>query len=91
MEHGKNDRDFYVYERNYLSRKLLVICYFSKKSRRFEAPAGIRLEKGIQVFGNYARNEVVANGFTARPYELRVYLFEPEEPKDPYDGLRRPL
>ena len=91
VEHGKNDRDFYVYERNYLSRKLLVICYFSKKSRRFEAPAGIQLEKGTQVFGNYDRNEVVANGFTARPYELRVYLFEPEEPKDPYDGLRRPL
>ncbi len=91
VEHNRNDRDFYVYERNYLSRKLLVICCFSKKACRFDAPAGIRLEKGQQVFGNYERNEIVANGFTARPYELRVYLFEPEEPKNHYDGLRRPL
>ena len=90
VEHNRKDRDFYVYERNYLSRKLLVICCFSEKSRRFDAPAGIQLERGKLVFGNYDRNEVVANGFTARPYELRVYLFEPEEPKDHYDGLRRP-
>ena len=33
--------------------------------------------------------QIVANGFTARPYELRVYLFDPDEPKDPYEGLRR--
>jgi hypothetical protein len=90
VEHNRKDRDYYVYERNYLSRKLLVICCFSEKSRRFDAPAGIQLERGKLVFGNYDRNEVVANGFTARPYELRVYLFEPEEPKDHYDGLRRP-
>ena len=90
VEHFKKDKEFYVYERNYLSRKLLVICFFSQKSRRFDAPPGIRLEKGVQVFGNYERNEIVDNGFTARPYELRVYLFEPETPKDPYEGLRKP-
>ena len=89
VEHLKKDKEFYVYERNYLSRKLLVICFFSQKSRRFDAPVGIRLEKGTQVFGNYERNEIVENGFTARPYELRVYLFEPELPKDHYEGLRK--
>ena len=89
VEHCKKDREFYVYERNHLSRKLLVICFFSEKSRRFDAPVGIRLEKGRLVFSNYERSEVVLNGFTARPYELRVYLFEPEEPKDPYEGLRK--
>ena len=89
VEHLKRDKDFYVYERNYLSRKLLVICFFSPKSRRFDAPVGIRLEKGTQVFGNYERNEIVENGFTARPYELRVYLFEPDAPKDHYEGLRK--
>ena len=51
--------------------------------------SGIRLEKGTQVFGNYERNEIVENGFTARPYELRVYLFEPDAPKDHYEGLRK--
>ena len=47
------------------------------------------LENGTIAFSNYRVNQVVANGFTARPYELRVYLFDPEQPKDPYEGLRR--
>ena len=89
VEHSKKDRDFYVYERNYLNRKLLVICFFSRKPRRFDAPVGIQLEKGKLVFSNYERSEIVAGGFTARPYELRVYLFEPDEPKDRYEGLRK--
>ena len=88
-EHLKDNRWFYVYERNYLDKKLLVICFFSKTSRRFEAPAGIRLEKGQLVFSNYKINQIVANGFTARPYELRVYFFDPEQPKNQYDGLRK--
>ena len=33
--------------------------------------------------------QIIENGFTARPYELRVYLFDPEIPKDRYEGLRR--
>ena len=88
-EHYKKDKNFYVYERNYLDKKLLVICSFSKDQKRFEAPVGISLENGRLVFGNYDRNEVVVNGFTARPYELRVYLFDPEQPKNKYEGLRR--
>ena len=70
-------------ERNHL------ICFFSKEQKRFDAPAGISLENGHLVFYNYEMNQVVSNGFTARPYELRVYLFDPEQPKDPYKGLRK--
>ncbi len=88
-EYYKKDRQFYVYERNYLNKKLLVICCFSKNQVRFDAPGGINLENGSIAFSNYRVNQVVANGFTARPYELRVYLFDPEQPKDPYEGLRR--
>lgn len=88
-EYLKNDRQFYVYERNYLNRKLLVICFFATDQRRFEAPVGISLEKGRLVLSNYELNQIVANGFTARPYELRVYLFGPEQPKNPYEGLRK--
>ena len=69
------DRDFYVYERNYEGKKLLVICSFTEKQLRFEAPAGIALDEKALVFGNYETNFVIANGFTTRPYELRVYLF----------------
>ena len=34
------------------------------------------LKKGEAVFTNYEFNYVVSNGFTTRPYEVRVYLFE---------------
>ncbi|MBR4393038.1 MAG: glucohydrolase, partial [Oscillospiraceae bacterium] len=88
-EHLKNDRNFYVYERNYLDKKLLVICSFTEKAVRFEAPAGIELGKGRVVLSNYGHTYDVGNGFTSRPYELRVYLFDPELPKDPYEGLRK--
>ncbi len=88
-EHDKKNREFYVYERNYLDKKLLVICFFSKEQRRFDAPGGISLENGHLVFCNYELNQVVSNGFTTRPYELRVYLFDPEKPKDHYKGLRK--
>jgi oligo-1,6-glucosidase len=88
-EHLKNDRFFFVYERNYLDKKLLVICAFTEKAVRFEAPAGIVLRKGRVVLSNYSHTYDVGNGFTSRPYELRVYLFDPELPKDPYEGLRK--
>ena len=88
-EHDKKNKQFYIYERNYLDKKLLVICCFTREQARFEAPEGIQLEKGRLVLANYELNQVIENGFTARPYELRVYLFDPELPKDPYEGLRR--
>ena len=69
------DRKLYVYERNYEGKKLLVVCSFSEDPVRFQAPAGIELDEKALVFGNYSWNFVVANGFTTRPYELRVYLF----------------
>ena len=40
-----------------------------------ELPEDRPLEKGELVLANYEHNFVIANGFTTRPYELRVYLF----------------
>ncbi|MBR6430003.1 MAG: alpha-glucosidase, partial [Oscillospiraceae bacterium] len=57
-EHYKRDKQFYVYERNYLDKKLLVICSLSKDSRRFEAPVGISLENGSLASSNSERNPV---------------------------------
>ena len=88
-EHDPKNKYFYTYERNYLDKKMLVICSFSAQQRRYDAPEGIRLKKGTLIFGNYEINQIIENGFTARPYELRVYLFDPEIPKDRYEGLRR--
>ena len=75
-EHRPEDRKFYVYERNYEGKKLLVICSFTDEQLRFDAPEGIRLAAGSCVLSNYEVNFEIANGFTTRPYELRVYLFE---------------
>jgi len=76
IEHMAESRELYVYERNYRGKKLLVVCSFTSEAVRFDAPEGIELEKGIRVLENYDLNFVIANGFTLRPYEMRVYLFE---------------
>lgn len=75
-EHMPKSKDFYVYEREYRGTRLLVICSFSSELKRFDAPEWLDLSKGTLALCNYDRNFVIANGFTARPYELRVYLFE---------------
>ena len=53
-----------------------MICSFTADQVRFDAPEGIELDKGLLVLENYDMNFVIANGFTTRPYELRVYLFD---------------
>lgn len=77
-EHDRKNRKLYVYERAYEGTRLLVICSFTADQVRFDAPEGIKLDKARQVLGNYEVNFVIANGFTTRPYELRVYLIENE-------------
>jgi len=73
-EHREKDAELYVYERNYNGQKLLVICSFTDAPVRFDAPEGVKLRAMTQVFANYEDNFIIANGFTTRPYELRVYL-----------------
>ena len=74
-EHRPEDKKLYVYERKYQGQRLLVICSFTAEQVRFDAPEGIWLTEGECVLANYDMNFVIANGFTTRPYELRVYLF----------------
>ena len=76
VEHLAESRQLYVYERNYKGKKLLVICSFTADQVRFDAPEGIELSEEALTLHNYDDNFVIANGFTTRPYELRVYLFE---------------
>ena len=66
----------YAYLRQYDGKRLLVVCSFTAENVRFEAPEDLDLKKGEAVFTNYEFNYVVSNGFTTRPYEVRVYLFE---------------
>lgn len=68
-------RELYVYEREYEGKRLMVVCSFTNKLVRFELPERYDLEKAELVLANYEHNFVIANGFTTRPYELRVYLW----------------
>lgn len=75
-EYRTTDKDFYVYSREYQGKRLLVICSFKGDGRYFTAPEGFDLLSGKLVLHNYDMNIVGNNGFTARPYEVRVYSFE---------------
>ena len=77
-EHLPDSRDFFVYERRYQDERLLVSCSFSAELRRFDAPESINLELWSLVLHNYGQNFIIENGFTARPYELRVYYRKTE-------------
>ena len=69
-------KQLYAYERNYEGKKLIVVCSFTEDAVRFDAPDGIDMNEGKLLLGNYSGNFVIANGFTTRPYETRVYLFD---------------
>ncbi|MBQ7962417.1 MAG: alpha-glucosidase [Clostridia bacterium] len=75
-EYCKSSKELYVYERTYEGKKMLVICSYSDKAADFKAPAGYDLSKGKAILCNYETNPVSANGFTTRPYETRVYVFD---------------
>ena len=72
-EYRPKDKNFYVYERRYGGKRLLVICCFASEFTRFDAPEGITLDDWTLELSNYGGCFVIGNGFTARPYELRVY------------------
>ncbi len=72
-EYFPESKDFYVYERRSEEQRLLVICSFSSELKRFDAPEEIDLEQWQLALHNYEVNFIIENGFTARPYELRVY------------------
>lgn len=69
-------KKLYVYERAYEGERLLVICSFTNEQVRFEANGGYDLENTEPVLANYEHNFVISNGFTTRPYEMRVYHFK---------------
>ena len=67
---------FYAYVREHNGKKLLVICSFSEKERTFKAPKGFALNAGKLILSNYKDAPLAGNGYRARPYETRVYMFE---------------
>ena len=73
----RRSKKWFVYSREYEGKRLLVICSFSKQNQRFKTPKGFDLSQGKLLLGSYLKDNVIApDGFRARPYESRVYLFE---------------
>ncbi len=56
-------------------QRVLVICSFTEKPVRFDAPAGFRLSDGRLALKNYGAGDE-GSGFVTKPYETRVYIFE---------------
>ena len=67
------DKNFYVYERRHFEKRVLVICSFTAEQLRFNAPEDIDLSQWELALTNYDYSFTIGNGFTSRPYELRVY------------------
>ncbi len=74
-EYGRLSGKFYTYARVGEMQRLLVIGSFAKENAPFRAPKGFDLSKGELVLSNYPDAPCSGNGFTARPYETRVYLW----------------
>ncbi len=70
-EYGKHSSDFYTYSREDENQKLLVVCSFSDRDKKWKAPAGFDMEKAELCLCNYGD----AESFTLRPYEARVYMW----------------
>jgi len=68
-------RKLLVYERRSKAQRLLVICSFSPERVSFRPPRGYDLAKGKLILRSHGE-ELEKNGFTTRPYETRVYLFQ---------------
>ena len=75
-EYNKASDKLFVYGRFLDGKKLLVVNNFSDDNVAFTAPEGFDLSAGELALCNYHGGGHVKNGFTLRPWETRVYLWE---------------
>lgn len=68
-EHGKMSTSFYTYSREDDREKLLIVCSFTEKTKKWSVPSGFDLESAELLLSNYDR----LDGTTLKPYETRVY------------------
>ena len=69
-EYYKNSSKIYVYEREDKAQKILVVCSYTDKCVKFNAPKGYDLSLAKLILQNYEKTEEN----TLQPYEARVYL-----------------
>lgn len=74
-EFEKQSRKLYVYTREYKGEGILVVCSFTEKPVAFQFPKKLKIETMDPLFSNYPQEAAKPDGFTARPYEVRVYRY----------------
>lgn len=68
-EHGKMSSSFYTYSREDDREKLLIVCSFTEKTKKWSVPSGFDLASAELLLSNYDN----LDGTTLKPYETRVY------------------
>ena len=68
-EHGKMSSSFYTYSREDDKEKLLIVCSFTEKTKKWSVPSGFDLASAELLLSNYDK----LDGTTLKPYETRVY------------------
>ena len=68
-EHGKMSTSFYTYSREDDREKLLIVCSFTEKTKKWSVPSGFDLASAELLLSNYDK----LDGTTLKPYETRVY------------------
>ena len=68
-EYGKLSGSFYTYSREDDKERLLVVCSFTSKTKKWKVPAGFDLGTAELLLANYP----ATSSTTLMPYETRVY------------------
>ncbi len=71
-EYGKMSSSFYTYSREDDKEKLLIVCSFTEKTKKWSVPAGFDLASAELLLSNYDK----LDGTTLKPYEARVYRWK---------------
>lgn len=69
-EYNKCSRTIYLYERRLKKERILVICSFSDKNKKYRLPGGFAEKDADLLLCNYAENGLPG---ILRPYEARVF------------------
>ena len=72
QEYTKRSRWLYQYSMRDGRQRILVICAFSEKNRKYTPPEGFHLDQGKLILCNYP--DPIPG--TLQPYETRVYLWK---------------
>jgi oligo-1,6-glucosidase len=72
IEYGKHSSSFYTYSREDENEKILVVCSFTEKSKKWRVPSGFDLSSGELLLCNYDK----LDKSILKPYETRVYRWK---------------